>query len=414
VIVPGTGQKELVLRWPSKPGVACPFTQRGIGVRTALEESTMKRLAKLLEAGQSCWMDHLTRETIRQGALQRRIEQGIRGITTNPKIFRDAIVGSAAYDEQIRERGRATPQECFEALAIADVQEACDALREVYHQSDGTDGYVSLEVSPHLAHDTEGSLRAARRLFSAVERPNVFIKIPGSPAGIPAIEQLLYEGININITLLFSIDRYQEVARAYLRALERRAAGGSSLAAVASVASFFLSRIDVLVDQLLEHRRDVHPAGKPSVESLRGQAAIANAKLAYQAFQRVFSGPKWDELVRRGARPQRLLWASTSTKDPAYRDVRYVEPLIGPATVNTMPEGTIDAFIDHGVIAPTLSEGLDEARQVLDSLAAIGIELRCVTWQLLNEGVQKFIDPYDALLATLADKQREQGLQSAS
>lgn len=353
-------------------------------------------------------MDHLTRGMLRDGTLRRRIEQGVRGVTTNPKIFRDALAAGDAYDEQIRGAGDVGPEACFEALAVEDVRTACDALRPVYDASGGIDGFVSLEVSPHLAHDTDGSLQAARRLFSAVDRPNALIKIPGTPAGIPAIEQLLSEGINVNITLLFAIGRYEEVAVAYLRALERRAAADAPLDAVASVASFFLSRIDVLVDQLLDHRRG-HAADTGLVEDLRGQAAIANAKLAYQSFRRIFAGERWEALRARGARPQRLLWASTSTKDPRYRDVRYVEPLIGGPTVNTMPEATIDAFNDHGTVAPTLEEGLNEARTRLTGLERVGIDLACVTWQLLNEGVQKFIDPYDALLAALSDKQREVG-----
>lgn len=374
-------------------------------------------MATLLERlngfGQSCWMDHLTRPMIRDGRLAARIRQGVRGVTTNQSIFREAITGSDAYDVQISRLTETanSPERVFEALAVDDVRAACDALRQVFDDSEGIDGFVSLEVSPHLAHDTEGSLREARRLMAAVDRPNVFIKIPGTVAGVAAVEQLIYEGINVNITLLFSIERYQEVAHAYIRALQRRAAEAKPLQ-VASVASFFLSRIDVLVDQLLSHRADAAPAGQPSAHDLLGKTAIANAKLAHESFQRIFSGPSWNGLAATGARVQRLLWASTSTKTRGYSDVRYIEPLIGPATVTTMPERTIDAFLDHGRAAATLARDLVAARPVLESLDRIGIPFDCAAWQLLNEGIQKFIDPYDALLAAIEEKGR--ALQSVA
>lgn len=366
------------------------------------------RLAAMLEQGQSCWMDTLSRDMLRNGTLARRIEQGVRGVTSNPSIFHDALARGDAYDAQLREAatGGLAAKDAADALFVRDVQDACDLFRPVFDASAGGDGFVSLEVSPHLAHDAEGSMREARALAAAVNRPNLFIKIPGTSACVSAVEQLLYEGININITLLFSIERYGEVAHAYLRALERRAAENRSLDDVASVASFFLSRIDVLVDQLLGHRAGIHVAGAPLAEDLAGKAAIANAKLAYQLGKRIFSGPGWDELCARGARIQRLLWASTSTKSPRYSDVYYVEPLIGPLTINTMPEKTIDAMLDHGRVAPTLETELDAARQVFDALEQLGVSFSCVTWQLLNEGVQKFIEPYDALLAAVDEKLR--------
>jgi transaldolase len=366
----------------------------------------MNPLLQLLEYGQSFWLDNLARPMIEGGELKRRIaEQGLRGVTSNPKIFKDAITGSDAYRAQIDELSAAgrSVNEIYDALVVTDVQNACDVLRPVSDESEGVDGYVSLEVSPRLAHDAEGTIADARRYFKAVDRPNVLIKIPGSPACVPAIEQCLYEGININITLLFSVESYEAVANAYLKALGRRAAEGKPLRPVASVASFFLSRIDTLVDQLLGHRFGVRATG-PRAEDLIGKAAVANAKLAYQSFKNLFSGKAWEDLEKNGARPQRVLWASTSTKDKRYKDVYYVEPLIGPHTINTMPDQTVKAFADHGKVALTIEQGLDEARQFFVDLERAGIDFSSVTWQLLNEGVQKFIDPFDELLAAIAEE----------
>ncbi|MBI4512518.1 MAG: bifunctional transaldolase/phosoglucose isomerase [Gemmatimonadetes bacterium] len=371
----------------------------------------MNPLLQLIEHGQSYWMDDLTRGMIRRGELERRVSaEGLRGITSNPKIFGDAISKGDDYDEQIRrlvEEGRSV-HEIYEALVVTDVRDACDILRPVYDESRGVDGFVSLEVSPYLAHDTQGSMEEARRLFRAVDRPNVFIKIPGTPAGVPAVEDLLFEGISINITLLFSIESYEAVARTYIRALERRAAAGKSLRDVASVASFFLSRIDVLVDRLLAHR--IRPGARPDAgprpQDLLGKVAVANAKMAYQKFQQIFDGEGWRALEARGARVQRVLWASTGTKDPLYSDVWYVEPLIGPYTVNTMPTKTIAAVADHGAVAQTVEEGVDEARRILEDLGKVGIDLERVTEELLDEGIQKFVEPYDALLGVLAEKRR--------
>ena len=371
----------------------------------------MNRLQQLLEYGQSHWQDNLTRGMIRSGELARRVsEDGLRGVTSNPAIFHKAISKGEGYDEEIESlvRQGLPVAAIYERLVVSDVQEACDVLRPVFEASAGLDGYVSLEVSPYLAHDTDGSLNEARRLHRLVGRPNVFIKIPGTRACVAAIEQALFEGIHINITLLFSIASYEAVAEAYLRAMERRAAAGQSVGDVASVASFFLSRIDVLVDQLLGHRirPGVSTGSGPRPEQLFGQAAIANAKLAYQHLKHLLGSDRWKALEARGARAQRLLWASTSTKDPLYGDVRYVDPLIGPHTVNTMPAETSRAFADHGVVAATVERDVDEARQVMERLAAVGIDIDRVTDQLENEAVQKFIDPFDALMASIAERRR--------
>ncbi len=375
----------------------------------------MNPLHELIEHGQSCWLDNLTRTMIHDGTLARRLrDDGLRGVTSNPAIFNKAISGGTAYEGQIRELvGEGLPVEAiYERLVVTDVRDACDVLRGVYDESEGRDGFISLEVSPYLIHDTEATIAEARRLFRSVDRPNVLIKIPGSQAGVPAIEQMLYEGVNVNVTLLFAIDAYEAVAEAYVRAMGRRLDENKPVERVASVASFFLSRIDVLVDQLLGHRidpADTTGAG-PRPEQLLGKAAVANAKLAYQSFQRIFSGERWRRLDAAGARVQRVLWASTSTKDPLYSDVRYVEPLIGPDTVNTMPDETIAAFADHGRVASgTVTTGVDEARHVMDALAEVGIDMQAVTWQLLNEGAQKFIDPFDSLMATI-ERQRQQVL----
>jgi transaldolase len=373
----------------------------------------MNPLLQLITCGQSYWLDNLTRDLITSGELQQRVaEQGLRGITSNPATFHKAIVGSRAYDgqiEQLVDEGHDVAT-LYERLIVTDIQLACDILQPVYKSSAGVDGFVSLEVSPYLAHDTPGSMQEARWLYTAVDRPNVLIKIPGTPAGLPAIEEMLYEGININITLLFAIADYEAVAGAYMRALERRLSAGKPLHNVASVASFFLSRIDVLVDQLLRQR--MQSGGTPGeishLERLLGQVAIANAKLAYQRFKQLFSSERWQRLADQGARVQRPLWASTSTKDPSYRDVMYIESLIAPNTVNTMPAETIAAFADHGrVVASAIETDLEEAHRVLHDLEQVGIDLHWVTWQLQDEGVQKFIEAFDALQQALAVKRQE-------
>ncbi len=366
------------------------------------------RLHKLQECGQSYWLDNLTRTMITNGDLDRRIrEEGLRGITANPTTFGQALT-SDEYDYYIRDlagRGNAT-KEIYEHVLVRDVQRACDLLEEVHRESDGIDGFVSLEVSPHLAHDPDGTMDEARRYVALVDRPNLYIKIPGTQRGVAAIEEMLYEGLPINITLLFSVAAYEAVSDAYLSAMERRLTEGLPLKHVTSVASFFLSRIDVLVDQLLAQRRTA--SEDKQFTDLRGQAAVASAKLAYQAFLNTVRSERWEWLASKGARPQRLLWASTGTKNPAYHDLCYVEPLIGRDTVSTMPEQTIRAFADHGDARPdAIEKDVEQAQSVAHALGEMGIGLDLVAWQLEHEGIQKFIDAYDTALHTLDDKLRE-------
>lgn len=363
-------------------------------------------LHALLDHGQSYWLDNLTRTMVRSGELKRRVEEeGLRGMTSNPSIFSKAISSGDAYDEAIRglvADGRDVAG-IYEGLVVEDIQEACDVLRPVWEESEGVDGFVSLEVSPHLARDTDGSVTEARRLHAAVDRPNVMIKIPGTEEGIPAIETLLVEGVPVNITLLFSVDRYVEVARTYLRALETRRERGLPLPPVASVASFFLSRIDVKVDALLGHRMAARDSRAPE---LLGRAGIAWARRAYQRFEEIFQGPRWEELAADGARPQRLLWASTSTKDPLYSDVRYVDALIGPHTVTTLPDATVEAFADHGTVERTVDREVEASEAELRELGELGIDLERVAVELEDEGIRKFVDPYDDLMASLARRRR--------
>lgn len=368
----------------------------------------MSVLHELWEHGQSVWLDNLSREMLRSGELARRVEvEGVRGVTSNPAIFQAAITGGTAYDEELAALAAEglDAVEAYERLAVADVRSACDLLRPVWEETDGLDGYVSLEVSPHLAHDTEATVAEARRLFEAVDRRNVFIKIPGTPAGVPAIRRALLEGIHINVTLLFSIDAYEAVADAYLEALEDRREAGRAVDDVLSVASFFLSRIDTLVDRELDAlRAEADPGESARIGDLRGRTAIANAKLAYRSFRRRLEGRRWRRLRDAGAKPQRMLWASTSTKDPAYSDVKYVEPLIGPLTINTMPESTIEAFVDHGTVEETVLEGVGEAEAVMRGLSEAGIDFDDVTDRLLEQGVEKFVTPFDRLLGSLRER----------
>lgn len=369
----------------------------------------MSVLNELINYGQSYWLDNLTRGKIKKGEIKKRVaEYGLRGITSNPSIFNKAISKGTDYDEQIKKlvKDKKGVQEIYEELTVKDVRDACDILRTVYDEADGTDGFVSLEVSPYLARNTEGTIEEARRLSSKVDRPNCYIKIPGTTQGVPAIEQCLYEGININITLLFSIESYEAVAWAYIRALERRLEEGKDIKYISSVASFFLSRIDVLTDQLLGHYIiPEQTTGDPRPENLLGKAGIASAKIAYQRFKNVFSGERWQRLADNGARVQKPLWASTSTKDPLYSDVRYVEALIGPHTVNTLPDDTIDAFADHGrIYENSIEDGVEDAKKTFEDLGRIGIDIDFVTRQLVNEGIEKFIKPYDNLMKTLAAK----------
>ena len=366
-------------------------------------------LLQLQQLGQSPWYDNIRRGLIMSGELQRLIaEDGVCGLTSNPAIFEKAISGSAEYAGALRALARAgrTPQEIYEAVAIADIQWVADLLLPVYEKTQGRDGFVSLEVSPHLAQDTAGTIEEGLRLADEVGRANLMIKVPGTQAGLPAIEHLIGAGINVNVTLLFSLDNYLQVAQAYLAGLEKRAAQGGNLAAVASVASFFISRIDALVDKELQHRlpQAAKASQRLALRNLAGKAAIANAKLTYARYQELCASPRWQQLAAQGARPQRLLWASTSTKNPAYRDVIYVEELIGADTVNTLPDATLRAFRDHGVASPTLGEGLEEAREVMESLEELGISMPEVTRKLQEEAVRLFVEPFDKLLAAIASQ----------
>ncbi len=367
-------------------------------------------LLRLEALGQSVWMDFLRRGTISSGELQRLIdEDGLSGVTSNPSIFEKAIGGSHDYDDAIRAlalEGR-TVEEIYRSTVVEDIQRAADLFRPTYERTDGGDGFVSLEVSPHLASDTDGTVAEARELWTALNRPNVFIKVPGTRAGLPAIRQLIGEGINVNVTLLFGLPRYREVAEAYILGLEDRVKGGKPVDRIASVASFFLSRIDVLLDPILEKKMQAGGSEGAAAGVLHGEVAESSAKVAYQIYREIFGSARFRALTNRGAKVQRLLWASTSTKNPAYSDVKYVEPLIGQDTINTMPLETINAYRDHGDPAPRLDKEVNEAQLVLQQLPAVGIDLDQATQQLEDEGVQKFVKPFDALMATLKKKRVE-------
>jgi transaldolase / glucose-6-phosphate isomerase len=350
-------------------------------------------LTEVLGLGQSIWYDNIRRSLLRSGELDALVAEGLRGVTSNPAIFSKAIAGSTDYADAIA----ALPADAavdakavYETLAVRDIQDAADALRGVYEQSERRDGYVSLEVSPALAHDTAGTVAEAVRLWRAVDRENLLVKVPATPAGIPAIRELIGRGVNVNVTLLFSTRAYEQVADAYLSGLEEHAARGGDLSRVASVASFFISRLDGAVDPRLP-------------EHLRGRVAIANAKVTYQGFKRLCASERWQALEALGAQPQRLLWASTSSKNPAYRDVLYVEELIGPDTVNTVPPATFDAFRDHGRPRRSLEEDPEGASETLAVLGSHGIDLDAVTDRLLDEAVAAFADAFDALLASVDD-----------
>jgi transaldolase len=372
-------------------------------------------LLKLRTFGQSIWMDYISRHVINSGELLQLIEgDGLCGVTSNPSIFDQAIAGSHDYDDAIRVlavEGR-NVEEIYRALTVEDVQVAADLFRPTYNRFEGGDGFVSLEVNPHLADDTQGTIAEARQLWAALNRPNVFIKVPATLKGLPAIRQLIREGVNVNVTLLFGLPRYREVAEAYIAGLEDRAAGGQPIKGIASVASFFLSRIDVLIDPLFQK---ITARGGPEAATaakLRGQIAIASAKAAYQIYKGIFGSDRFRRLAAQGARPQRVLWASTSTKNPEYPDVKYVEPLIGPHTINTLPPETINAYRDHGDPAPRLEEHLDKAADFLKRLPEFNIDLDEITQQLEDEGVVKFNNPYDSLMHTLAEKCKAVGKHS--
>lgn len=359
---------------------------------------------------QAVWLDFLARGFVAKGDLKRLIEtDGVKGVTSNPSIFEKAIGSSDEYDGAIGQalkKGDRSVADLFEHLAVVDIQHAADVLRPVYDHSHGGDGFVSLEVSPYLAMDTKGTIAEAERLWKDVHRKNLMVKVPGTPEGLPAIEYLIGEGISINITLLFSQAVYRQVAEAYLKGLEKYVAKGGDPSHVASVASFFVSRIDSAVDKQLDEKiaRANDPSEKERLAALKGKVAIANAKLAYQDYKRLFSGSRWDKLKAKGAKPQRLLWASTGTKNKDYSDVLYVEELIGPDTVNTVPPATLDAFRDHGKVRDSLEENVDDARRVLAELEKSGISLDAITAELVKDGVKLFADAADKLYGAVAHK----------
>jgi len=369
-------------------------------------------LVELSKLGQSVWYDNIERKLITSGELRRLIdEDDLRGVTSNPAIFEKAISGSDLYEDQIRElaAGSASALEIYEALAIRDIQSAADELLRVYEKTAALDGYVSLECSPLLANDTQGTIDEARRLWGLVGRKNVMIKIPGTPEGIPAIEQCIYEGININITLLFSLSSYEATMEAYIRGLERRADEGKPVTGIASVASFFVSRIDSAVDKKLQEAisQAASASDQQSLKSLSGRIAIANAKMAYQRYKQIFHGERFAKLKAAGAQVQRPLWASTSTKNPAYSDVYYVEALIGSETVDTIPPATLTAFRDHGVAKITIEDHLDEESARLAELESFGISLNEITRQVLLDGVRLFVEPFEKLLKSIEAKRDE-------
>jgi transaldolase/glucose-6-phosphate isomerase len=372
-------------------------------------------LKALLSYGQSMWLDYIRRDLITSGSLKKMIEEeGLRGMTSNPAIFEKAIGESSLYDDILKSLASRNDLDAtgrYEQIAIRDIQDVAEVLRPVYESSKSRDGYVSLEVSPLLALKTQETIDEARRLWKAVNRENVMIKVPGTPQGLPAVRQLIGEGININITLLFAQEVYEKVAEAYIAGLEDLAKRGGNLKKMASVASFFISRIDSLVDSIIDDKlKTISNAQQEALlKSLLGKVAIANGKLTYQRYQRIFSGPRWQALAAQGAQTQRVLWASTSTKNPAYRDVMYVEELIGPDTVNTMPPATIDAFRDHGRLRNSLTEDVAGAQDVMDNLAITGISIKEVTIKLTDDGVKLFADAFHKLLAAVEKSTQPKG-----
>lgn len=359
----------------------------------------MSKADEIAALGQSLWIDYMRRQFLENGGLKKMLEIGVRGVTSNPTIFEKAIVGSSDYDEQLKELARrgSSTGEIYEALVVKDIQKAADLLGPTYEESGGTDGFVSLEVSPELAHNTQDTIAEARRLYTTLGRPNVMIKVPATREGISAIAQLIADGISVNVTLLFSIAHYEAVSEAYLRGLERRVEADADLAGIASVASFFVSRVESNVDAILE---------ESGHQELKGKTAVANAKLAYERFRHVFSGERWNALQSRGAQVQRPLWASTGVKNPEYPDTLYVDNLIGPDSVNTLPPETLDAVLDHGNVARTLDQDLEGARAHLETLTRMGIDLPAITSALQEEGVQKFADSFRSLMASIEEKRK--------
>ena len=362
-------------------------------------------LRALLDAGQSVWLDYIHRGILTSGELRRLVEVGVRGVTSNPTIFEKAITGSHDYDDQLSRLiadGKSTT-EIYESVVVDDIRAAADTLRPVYDATGGADGFVSIEVSPLLAHDTQGTIQEVRRWSTLISRPNVMVKIPGTVEGFPAIEEMIAEGRHINITLLFSIEAYRRVQEAYLRGLERRVAAGQPVHQIASVASFFVSRIDTEADKRLDARAAGAPQQAEALRALHGRVAVANAKLAYRLFQETFAGPRWKALASRGARVQRPLWASTSTKNPAYPDLLYVETLVGRDTINTLPPQTIEALRDHGRVVPdAVTQDVDEAERVFAQLRELGLSIDAITQAVLDAGVQAFSDSFNQLTKAIS------------
>jgi transaldolase len=386
--------------------IRAPTIEKGIGMSATGETST-NTIKQLLTEGQSVWQDDISRDMLNSGLLAQRIaDVGIRGVTSNPTIFQKAISSGNAYDEDIAKLlgQNMDIAEVFQTLAVKDIQDACDLFRPLYDESDGEDGFVSLEVLPSLARDTEGTLANARALWRAVDRPNLMIKVPGTDEGVSAIQTLLTEGVNVNVTLLFSLDNYKRVANAYIDALQKRHDDGLAIDRIASVASFFVSRVDTLVDKKLDELAANANGDRTAIEELKGKVAVANARLAYEIFEDLFTSDRFKVLSDAGAKVQRPLWASTGTKNPAYSDVLYVESLIGPHTVNTMPVATIEAFLDHGTVARTVDTDYAGAHAVADKLAAVGIGILDVTHQLEEEGIDAFMKSYDDLLEGVGQK----------
>ena len=363
-------------------------------------------IQELQALGQSVWYDNISRGTIESGELGRLIDLGVSGLTSNPTIFEKAISGSTDYDTAMLELARAdkSVDEIYETLAVEDIRSAADLLRPTYDRTNGADGYASLEVNPHLAHETETTVSEAKRLFAALDRPNVMMKVPATPEGIPAVHRLIGEGVNVNITLTFSLDAYRDVRQAYMAGLEDLDWSGGDVSRIASVASFFVSRVDTAVDALLDEHLS---QGDEDVQDLFGKAAIANAKLAYRDFKDDFEGERFAILRSKGARVQRPLWASTSTKNPDYSDVLYPEELAGPDTVDTMPDATISAFLDHGKAEVALDKAVDTAEAALESLEEAGVSMEQVTAKLLADGVKSFSDSFDALIANIERKRAD-------
>jgi len=375
------------------------------------QTGTQNALLGLQKYGQSVWLDYIRRNIILNGELQKLIDQdGLRGITSNPSIFEKAIAGSNDYTDlltQLGKQGLPTGQ-IYERIVVRDIQDSADKLLPVYKSTNKRDGYVSLEVSPTLARDTQGTIEEARRLWKAVNRPNIMIKVPGSPEGVEPVRRLTSEGLNINITLLFAQEAYIAVAEAYLDGLEDALKGGKDISGIASVASFFVSRIDTLVDSNIDERlKTAKGADTQLLESLRGKIAIANAKQAYRYYQKMIESPRWKALAARGAQTQRLLWASTSTKNPKYRDVLYIEELIGPDTVNTIPPATMDAFRDHGVLRRTLDSDLAAADRTMSDLEKVGISMKQVTGKLLDDAIRLFDDAFTQLHQVVEQKRAQ-------